>query len=164
MLFSQTILITLFALLIAFGAFGNSLVCFVVVRNPAMRTPRNIFIINLAISDLTFCLFTQPFNLLKVLMPTWRLGRFMCKFVPMCSGANVFVSTISITAIALDRFQVGKPSMTAVPASCSKIMQTIAIFCFLVLQTNLFLCLHLLGGSVFHKLLIRLIIYDQTRT
>jgi len=74
-----------------------------------MRTPRNIFIINLAISDLTLCLFTQPFNLLKVLMPAWRLGRFMCKFVPMCSGANVFVSTISITAIALDRFQVTKP-------------------------------------------------------
>ena len=106
MLFYQTILITLFALLIAFGAAGNSLVCFVVARNAAMRTPRNIFIINLAISDLTLCLFTQPFNLLKVLMPDWRLGRFMCKFVPMCSGANVFVSTISITAIALDRFQV----------------------------------------------------------
>jgi len=105
---SQTVLITLFALLIAFGAAGNSLVCFVVARNAAMRTPRNIFIINLAISDLTFCLFTQPFNLLKVLMPAWRLGRFMCKFVPMCAGANVFVSTISITAIALDRFQVSK--------------------------------------------------------
>ena len=64
--FDQTILITLFALLIAFGAAGNSLVCFVVARNAAMRTPRNIFIINLAISDLTLCLFTQPFNLLKV--------------------------------------------------------------------------------------------------
>ena len=72
-----------------------------------MRTPRNIFIINLAISDLTLCLFTQPFNLMKVCMSTWTLGDFMCKFVPMLSGTNVFVSTISITAIALDRFQVG---------------------------------------------------------
>jgi neuropeptide F receptor len=93
-------------LLIAFGAVGNSLVCYVVARNPAMRTPRNIFIINLAISDLTLCLFTQPFNLMKVLVPAWRLGTFMCKFVNMFCGVNVFVSTISITAIALDRFQV----------------------------------------------------------
>lgn len=30
----------------------------------------------------------------------------MCKFVAMCQGTNIFVSTISITAIALDRFQV----------------------------------------------------------
>jgi len=114
MVVSQTVLITLFALLIVFGAAGNSLVCFVVARNPAMRTPRNIFIINLAISDLTLCLFTQPFNLMKVLMPVWRLGRFMCKFVPMCAGANVFVSTISITAIALDRFQVSNSQHTLV--------------------------------------------------
>ena len=103
---TQVMLIVAFAILIAFGALGNGLVCFVVARNPSMRTPRNIFIINLAISDLTLCLFTQPFNLLKVSMPMWSLGGFMCKFVPMFAGTNVFVSTISITAIALDRFQV----------------------------------------------------------
>ena len=102
----QAVVIATFALLIAFGATGNSLVCYVVARNPAMRTPRNIFIINLAISDLTLCLFTQPFNLMKVLVPEWKLGTFMCKFLPMFCGVNVFVSTISITAIALDRFQV----------------------------------------------------------
>ena len=95
----QTLIITFFTMLICVGSFGNGLVCFVVARNPAMRTPRNIFIINLAISDLTF-------NLMKVLMTRWPLGEFMCKFVPMLAGTNVFVSTISITAITLDRFQV----------------------------------------------------------
>nr|AKQ63068.1 orphan G-protein coupled receptor 62 [Platynereis dumerilii] len=104
--FTQIMLIVAFSILIAFGALGNGLVCFVVARNSSMRTPRNIFIINLAISDLTLCLFTQPFNLLKVSMSMWSLGGFMCKFVPMFAGTNVFVSTISITAIALDRFQV----------------------------------------------------------
>ena len=103
---TQVLLIVSFAILILFGATGNGLVCFVVARNPSMRTPRNIFIINLAISDLSLCLFTQPFNLMKVSMPKWTLGEFMCKFVPMFAGTNVFVSTISITAIALDRFQV----------------------------------------------------------
>jgi len=107
-IFQQTVIITIFALLIALGATGNSLVCYVVARNPAMRTPRNIFIINLAISDLTLCLFTQPCNLWKVLNHAWHLGTFMCKFVPMFCGVNVFVSTISITAIALDRFQVSE--------------------------------------------------------
>ena len=103
---TQIALIVAFSVLIVFGAAGNGLVCYVVIRNQAMRTPRNIFIINLAISDLTLCLFTQPFNLMKVSMQRWDLGGFMCKFVPMFAGTNVFVSTISITAIALDRFQV----------------------------------------------------------
>ena len=103
---TQAVLVAMFACLILIGAFGNGLVSYVVVRNAHMRTPRNIFIINLALSDLTLCLFTQPFNLLKILMTSWELGTFMCKFVAMFSGTNVFVSTISITAIALDRFQV----------------------------------------------------------
>ena len=103
---TQIILIVVFSVLIVFGACGNGLVCYVVAKNPHMRTPRNIFIINLAISDLTLCLFTQPFNLMKASISVWHLGDFMCKFVPMFAGTNVFVSTISITAIALDRFQV----------------------------------------------------------
>jgi len=41
---------------------------------------------------------------LQVSMPTWKLGEAVCKLVPMVAGTNVFVSTLSITAIALDRF------------------------------------------------------------
>ena len=102
----QTVLVSVFICLILIGLFGNGLVTYVIVRNAHMRTPRNIFIFNLALSDLTLCLFTQPFNLLKILRTSWELGSFMCKFLAMFSGMNVFVSTISITAIALDRFQV----------------------------------------------------------
>ena len=103
---TEAIIITVFSLMIIFGAIGNGLVCFVVFRNSHMRTPRNIFIINLAISDLILCLFTQPLNLYRLLSTQWHLGPFMCKLSAMLQGTNVFVSTISITAIALDRFQV----------------------------------------------------------
>ena len=37
-------------------------------------------------------------------MPMWKLGEAVCKLVPTVAGTNVFVSTLSITAIALDRF------------------------------------------------------------
>ena len=62
----QVALIVLFSALIAFGVAGNGLVCYVVVANAHMRTPRNLLILNLASSDLILCLFTQPFNLMKV--------------------------------------------------------------------------------------------------
>ena len=42
---TQICLIIAFAVLILFGACGNGLVCYVVAKNPNMRTPRNIFII-----------------------------------------------------------------------------------------------------------------------
>ena len=65
---AQLGLIIAFSVLIMFGTLGNGLVCYVVFRNPNMRTPRNIFIINLAISDLVLCIFTQPFNIVKASM------------------------------------------------------------------------------------------------
>ena len=104
---TETILIIAFTFFATFGTAGNGLVCFVIARKPHMRTPRNIFILNLALSDLTLCVFTQPLNLYLLIQTQWNLGSFMCKLVTMFQGTNVFVSTISITAIAMDRFQVG---------------------------------------------------------
>ncbi|KER33568.1 hypothetical protein T265_12603, partial [Opisthorchis viverrini] len=99
--------ILVFTIMILVGTFGSGLVIFVVLRKPSMRTRSNLFIMNLAISDLTLCLFTQPFTLYRLLIGhhPWALGSFMCKFSAMFQGTNIFVSTISITAIALDRFQ-----------------------------------------------------------
>ncbi|TNN09578.1 Neuropeptide Y receptor type 2 [Schistosoma japonicum] len=99
--------ILIFMSMILFGSFGSSLVIYVVLRKRSMRTRGNLFILNLAISDLTLCLITQPFNLLRLLTGNrnWILGQFMCKFSAMFQGTNIFVSTFSITAIAIDRFQ-----------------------------------------------------------
>lgn len=141
---TQLIFIVCFAMLILVGAVGNGLVCYVVAKNPHMRTPRNIFIINLAISDLTLCLFTQPINLYKILRNQWILGEFMCKFVPMFQGTNVFVSTISITAIALDRFQVivypTKDSMKKIGAAAALI--SIWIISFLMASPLIIFSVH----------------------
>lgn len=44
------ILIIMYGVLIIFGSLGNTLVVIAVVRKPMMRTARNLFILNLAIS------------------------------------------------------------------------------------------------------------------
>lgn len=44
------VLIVLYSIIIVFGALGNTMVVLAVVRKPAMRTARNLFILNLAIS------------------------------------------------------------------------------------------------------------------
>ena len=99
-------LLVAYSILIMTGACGNGLVCIAVSRKPAMRTARNVYIINLAISDLILCLFTMPFTLIEIVLRFWPLGTMTCKLVAGLEATSIFVSTISITAIAIDRYQV----------------------------------------------------------
>ena len=70
------LLVTMYALMILFGASGNLLVILVVIRNRAMRTARNVFIVNLAVSDLMLCLITMPLTLVEILYQTWQVCRY----------------------------------------------------------------------------------------
>lgn len=99
-----------YILMMCIGFTGNILVIVVVICNRAMRvSPRNLFIFNLAVSDLVLCIVTQPLNLYRILSTRygWQLGLPMCKLSSMVQATNVYVSSMSITAIALDRFRVG---------------------------------------------------------
>ena len=60
--------------MIVLGSVGNLMVIYVVARNPTMRTARNVFIVNLAISDLMLCLITMPLTLIEILYLTWQFG------------------------------------------------------------------------------------------
>lgn len=71
---SLIILMIAYAILIVFGVTGNGLVCAVVARKPTMRTGRNVYIINLAVSDLLLCLITMPFSLVEISVKFWPLG------------------------------------------------------------------------------------------
>ncbi|XP_049823428.1 neuropeptide F receptor-like [Aethina tumida] len=105
---AYTYLIIFYGILITFGALGNTLVIIAVVRKPAMRTPRNLFILNLAIADWLLCTVTMPLTLMEILAQYFPLGNspFLCKTIGAMQATSIFVSTISITAIALDRYQV----------------------------------------------------------
>ncbi len=67
-------------------AFVNLLVATVVIRKPKLRT---------------------PLTLIEIVNDRWPLGdsEVSCKVTGGLQAVSVFVSTISITAIALDRYQ-----------------------------------------------------------
>lgn len=67
-------LLIAYTILILLGVTGNGLVCAAVIRKPSMRTGRNVYIINLAISDLLLCIFTMPFTLVDIALKYWPLG------------------------------------------------------------------------------------------
>lgn len=105
---ASSYLLALFIVVYAFiffvGVSGNALVVFVVAHNRAMQTITNIFIANLAVADVIMCLLAVPFTPLSGLLHNWLFGDVLCRVVPMAMGASVHVSTMTSTAIAVDRY------------------------------------------------------------
>ncbi|XP_063963760.1 neuropeptide Y receptor type 2-like [Lytechinus pictus] len=91
-------------IIVILGVFGNVLVCLVVIRRPKMRTVINIFICNLAISDLIYAVLGFPMNITAYLSFVWVLPSFLCKVSVYVPAVMSFVSTLTLSAIAVDRF------------------------------------------------------------
>ena len=67
-----TLVIIAYTVLVTVAVCGNSAVMLVVLRRKEMRTARNIFIFNLAMSDLLMAL-SIPFTVMDGLTRTWNL-------------------------------------------------------------------------------------------
>ncbi|VDI30467.1 neuropeptide Y receptor type 2-like [Mytilus galloprovincialis] len=98
------IFVLLYCIIFLLGVSGNTLVVYVVVRNKTMQTITNIFITNLAVSDILMCLLAVPFTPLGYFLQSWVFGEALCHIVPMSLGICVYVSTLTSTAIAVDRY------------------------------------------------------------
>ncbi|XP_045882086.1 melanopsin isoform X1 [Meles meles] len=75
-------------------------------RTRGLRTPSNMFIINLAVSDF-FMSFTQaPVFFISSLHKRWFFGEAGCEFYAFCGAVFGITSMITLMAIALDRYLV----------------------------------------------------------
>ncbi|XP_032621791.1 G-protein coupled receptor 83-like [Chelonoidis abingdonii] len=102
----KALLIVAYSVIIIISLFGNMLVCHVVIKNKRTHSATSLFIVNLAVSDIMITLLNTPFTLVRFVNSTWVFGKAMChisRFVQYCS---LHVSTLTLTAIALDRHQV----------------------------------------------------------
>ena len=59
------------------GCAGNCLVLATILRSPDMRTARNVFIGNLAVSDLCLCVVTMPLTLVSHSINITALDTFL---------------------------------------------------------------------------------------
>ena len=96
------------SLILPFSLVGNSLVVLIVYKTPTLRKPINYFIANMAISDLLYPIFWQPWFLSSLHAKSWliggQLGQALCKFVSFSGSVSTVVSTQNLILIAVDRF------------------------------------------------------------
>ena len=94
--------------MIIFNIAGNSLVCLVILKNKAMKTPINWLLFHLAIADLLVAVFFIPPCILRhfIELPSGVIGDLLCKLVMngpfgwMAASATSFV----LVLIAFERY------------------------------------------------------------
>ncbi|NXY14771.1 NPFF2 protein, partial [Atrichornis clamosus] len=99
------VFITSYLLIFLLCMVGNGGVCFIILWSKHMRTVTNLFILNLAISDLLVGLFCMPTTLLDNIIAGWPFGSLVCKMSGMVQGISVSASVFTLVAIAVDRFR-----------------------------------------------------------
>ncbi|WAR28453.1 OX2R-like protein, partial [Mya arenaria] len=100
----EWVLIAAYVLTFVVGVLGNILVFFVVSRNKEMRTVTNVFLVNLAVTDLTVILIIMPLALIVDVTDTWLFGGAMCKISIALGTMCLTVSILTLCAISLERW------------------------------------------------------------
>ncbi|GLV42135.1 Rhodopsin 7 [Carabus blaptoides fortunei] len=98
-------LASLYVLIMLAGVFGNSLVIFMFIKCRSLRTPANILVTNLAISDLTMMM-KLPMFIYNSIYQGIALGEIACTIYGFVGGLTGTVSICTLTAISIDRYYV----------------------------------------------------------
>ena len=103
----EAVFASLYMVIFMVGVIGNLAIIGVILGNKHMRTTVNIYLVNLAASDMSMCFVAplnapvRPFTLLRKRLV---LGEALCKLTSLVP-VNVFMSTFTLTAIAVDRYR-----------------------------------------------------------
>uniref|UniRef100_A0A672MZL6 Melanopsin-A-like n=1 Tax=Sinocyclocheilus grahami TaxID=75366 RepID=A0A672MZL6_SINGR len=86
------------------GMLGNFLVIYAFSRSRTLRTPANMFIINLAITDFLMCATQAPIFFTTSMHKRWIFGEKGCELYAFCGALFGICSMITLMVIAVDRY------------------------------------------------------------
>lgn len=95
----------LYALIFGLAVVGNGAVLVLLSRKKALQSPSTFFICSLALSDLLIGIVCVPASLLQHFYNNWLAGNFLCKLVPFLQVTAIATSILTMTCIAVERFQ-----------------------------------------------------------
>lgn len=86
------------------GIVGNSMVVAVIYCYMKLKTVAHIFVLNLAISDLTFLITLPMWAIVTATGYHWPFGSFLCKVTGAMAIFNLYTSIFFLTALSIDRY------------------------------------------------------------
>lgn len=94
---------------------GNLCVIYIFTKTKSLRTPSNLLVLNLAVSDFMIMFTMGPPMVINCYFETWVFGPLMCQLYGMAGSLFGCASIWTMTYIAFDRYNVivkglsGKP-------------------------------------------------------
>ncbi|XP_046554228.1 RYamide receptor-like [Haliotis rubra] len=98
------ILVLMYILTILVAVSGNLAVCYIILSDHRMRTVTNLFLLTLALSDIIKAVICNPFSVFANLKLYWPFGSVMCPVWQYLQVVAVYVSSLTLVAMSLDRF------------------------------------------------------------
>ncbi|NXU89373.1 CCR4 protein, partial [Xiphorhynchus elegans] len=93
----------LYSLLFVTGLVGNALVIWVLAVFKKIKTMTDVYLLNLAVSDLLF-VFSLPFLVQYSIMSQWTFGNALCKIISSAYFVGFYSSVFFITIMSIDRY------------------------------------------------------------
>ncbi|KAH6935953.1 hypothetical protein HPB50_011659 [Hyalomma asiaticum] len=109
----EAVLVAPYAIILLLAVLGNGLVILTLAVNQRMRTVTNLFLLNLAVSDLLLGVFCMPFTLAGVLLREFVFGQLICSCFSTfrcnlcayeCAAVSVCVSDWTLVAVSVERY------------------------------------------------------------
>ncbi|XP_071579838.1 rhodopsin, long-wavelength [Temnothorax nylanderi] len=96
---------------------GNGMVVYIFTTTKSLRTPSNLLVVNLAISDFLMMLAMSPAMVINCYYETWVLGPLFCELYGLAGSLFGCGSIWTMTMIAFDRYNVIVKGLSAKPMS-----------------------------------------------
>ncbi|XP_017873021.1 PREDICTED: cholecystokinin receptor-like [Drosophila arizonae] len=81
-----------YSIILLCAVVGNLLVVLTLVQNRRMRTITNVFLLNLAISDILLGVLCMPVTLVGTLLRNFIFGEFLCKLIQFSQGKRLLAA------------------------------------------------------------------------
>lgn len=92
------LLITLFTII------GNTMVIISIFTYKPLKNVQNMFLVNLAITDISVAIIVLPFSIIDMLLNDWIFGTFLCQLWLTSDVLLCTASILNLCTIALDRY------------------------------------------------------------
>jgi len=112
-----------------FGTTSNVILLIIIICNKDMRTVPNMYILNLAISDIIYLTVLFSEACANRITDTWANHEFLCIFLPFCRRMSVGLSAYSVALYSFQRYRVTVRPFQVHVSSQPKWRGIVATFC-----------------------------------
>ena len=94
---------SVFSIMALIAIVSNITVMAIILGHAQMRTVTNMYLLNLAITDVITTIFNTMFNFAFLVTSDWKFGQNYCKFTNFVANMTVAASVFTITVSSFDR-------------------------------------------------------------